>query len=167
MRRLLIVASLLLLVMACRSSREPNYTKHIEAIDDHSFMVVLDSARGLSEENFRMALLREAARDVIERGGIWLRVDTMEVGRHTVVERARDTTVRVEGSSPEPGERYPYDPAVPNSSQYVSGVSVARERSGEISVTFGPTDLAGANVFEASKLLDRLSRKELPSLELQ
>ncbi|HUO84939.1 MAG TPA: hypothetical protein VM534_07495 [Thermoanaerobaculia bacterium] len=159
MIRPLIVTTLLFASFACSSSTsDTNYTRRVERAGDDTLVVFLDSATGLSEEDLRTALMREAARAVIDQGGIHLRIESLRVGSRTLLEQKSTTGTEMPSGDPDRPANFPSE------EQQSSAVSISRERNGSIQVTYSRGPLQGANVFEASALLDRLSAGDTPLL---
>jgi len=148
MRTILALAAATL--VACGSS-SPKYTSHIESIGGDTFALHLESVSTMSDDAVKRALLTEAARATIDRGRIYLVVH--EVTNEGSVVEVEQTT----GTDPSP-------PQTPTSSEppVSSEVSFSRQRSGTIRFTIFRELPAGDRVYDASQLLDRLKRGEMP-----
>jgi hypothetical protein len=143
----------LLAACASSSSDTPKYTTKVESVGGDTWSVHLDSVTSMSEEGVKRALLTEAARATIDRGKIYLVVHELNYG---------GSTVNVaENTGPDAAP-----PQTPTSSEPAvrSEVSFSRQRSGDIRFTVFRELPAGARVFDASQLLDRLQRGEMPPL---
>ena len=140
-------------MLACStsSSDTPRYTTKIEAVEGDTWTLHLDSVTTMSEEGVKRALLTEAARATIDRGKIYLVV-------HDV--RYEGSVVNVEENTG-PDAAPPQTPTSTEPSVR-SEVSFSRQRSGTIRFTIFRELPAGTHVFDASQLLDRLKRGEMP-----
>jgi hypothetical protein len=148
MRKMLIV----FLLAACSSSApSDDYTKRVDAIGDNAFAVSITSVKSMSVDSLRRALLTEAAHATIDGGNVWLRVDDITSSSRTEVTEKSGTA-----ALPEPGYEGSTEPT------YRSEVSLSRERSGTVRFTVSREKPEGANVFDASQLLDRLRRGDVP-----
>jgi hypothetical protein len=150
MKPALIVLTVLLPMLACSSS-DPKYSTKIETIGEEGILLRIDSVTSLSERDLKAALLREAARATIDRGRMYLRIGDLSTSSSMDVKQT--TTPGTTG--------YPAPAAEPG---YTSRTSVSRSRSGTIRFTIHREEPGGERVFDASRLLDQVSRGELPSL---
>lgn len=141
----------LFLVIACRSSDVPPYGTNVAGSVENGLVVTVSSKEGMSRETLTRALLREAARTTIDRGAIYLRVD--QIGEQSSVE--------LEERSRSGPDNATVDPQATSDS---SEVSIGRRRSGTIRFSVSRAELPGKNVFDASALLDKIGRGELPEL---
>ncbi len=152
MRTVLALATALL-VVACASSDSdnPRYTTKLEPAGGDTWSLRVDSVSTMTEDGVRRALLKEAARTTIDRGGIYLRVHEITY-EGSVVNVEEDT-----GPDAVP-------PQTPTSSEPAvrSEVSFSRQRTGLIRFTTFRERPEGVRVFDASELLDRLQRGETP-----
>ena len=148
-----VIAFAAAMIVACSSSspETPKYTTRVEAIGGDTWSVHLDSVTSMSEEGVKRALLTEAARATIDRGQIYLRV-------HELIYEGSVINVR-ENSGPDAAP-----PATPTSTEQPvrAEVSFSRQRSGAIRFTVFRERPEGDRVFDASQLLDRLQRGEMP-----
>ncbi|HEV7239812.1 MAG TPA: hypothetical protein VGQ36_11270 [Thermoanaerobaculia bacterium] len=138
-------------ILACSSSDTPKYTTRIESVGSNTFALHLDSVTTMSDGSVKRALLTEAARATIDRGHIYLVVHEV-TNEGSVVDVEQKT-----GTDPAP-------PQTPTSSEpsVRSEVSFSRQRSGTIRFTTFREIPAGDRVYDASQLLDRLKRGEMP-----
>jgi len=138
-------------ILACSSSDTPKYTTRIESVGGDTFALHVDSVSTMSDDAVKRALLAEAARATIDRGRIYLVVH--EVTNEGSVVEVEQTT----GTDPAA-------PQTPTSSEQPvrSAVSFSRQRSGTIRFTIFREIPAGNRVYDASQLLDRLKRGEMP-----
>ena len=137
---------------ACSSAPDaPKYTTKIDSIGGDTFALHLESVSTMSDDAVKRALLTEAARATIDRGRIYLVVH--EVSNEGTVVNVEQTT----GADPAP-------PQSPTSAEQPvrSEVSFSRQRSGSIRFTIFREIPAGNRVYDASQLLDRLKRGEMP-----
>ncbi|HEX6100910.1 MAG TPA: hypothetical protein VF432_31620 [Thermoanaerobaculia bacterium] len=151
MRTVIALATALLVACASSSSDTPKYTTRVESVGGDTWSVHLDSVTTMSEEAVKRALLTEAARATIDRGKIYLVVHDLAY---------EGSTVNVdENTGPDVAP-----PQTPTSSEPAvrSEVSFSRQRSGTIRFTVFRDLPAGNRVFDASQLLDRLGRGEMP-----
>lgn len=142
-----------LLVVACATSSDdnPRYTSKIENAGGDTWSLRIDSVSTMTEDGVRRALLTEAARATIDRGGIYLRVHELTYEGSTVnveEDTGPDATPPQTPTSSEPAVR--------------SEVSFSRQRSGMIRFTTFREKPDGTQVFDASELLDRVKRGETP-----
>lgn len=152
MKTVIALTTALLVACASSSSDTPKYTTKVESAGGDTWSVHLDSVTSMSEESVKRALLTEAARATIDRGKIYLVVHDLTYGGSTVnVAESTGPDVAQPPQSPTSTE-----PAVR------SEVSFSRQRSGDIRFTIFRELPAGARVFDASQLLDRLGRGEMP-----
>lgn len=141
------------MIVACSSSstETPKYTTRVEAIGGDTWSLHIESVTTMSAEGVKRALLTEAARATIDRGMIYVRVH--ELTYEGSVINVHDDTGR--DAAP---------PATPTSTEQPvrSEVSFSRQRSGAIRFTVFREKPEGDRVFDASQLLDRLQRGEMP-----
>lgn len=152
--RTAIALAVLALVAACSSSSpdNPRYTTRIEAMEGDTWTLHLDSVSTMSEEDVRRALLTEAARATIDRGRIYLLVHDLNY---------EGSVVNVEENlGPDVADVAP--PQMSPQTPVRSEVSFSRTRSGSVRFTIFRERPSGDRVFDASELLDRLQRGELP-----
>lgn len=138
--------------VACSSTPSaPKYSTNIESIGGDTFALHVDSVSTMSDDAVKRALLAEAARATIDRGRIYLVVH--EVTNEGSVVEVEQTT------GPDPSS-----PQTPTSSEQPvrSAASFSRRRSGTIRFTIFRELPAGDRVYDASQLLDRLKRGEMP-----
>jgi hypothetical protein len=154
MRTVIALLTLTLTLIACSSSSSdtPKYTTRVEAVEGDTWSLHVDSVSTMSEEGVKRALLTEAARATIDRGKIWLVVHDLTYG---------GSVVNVEEQT---GPDVAAPPQTPTSTDAAvrSEVSFSRQRSGSVRFTIFGEQPAGNRVFDASQLLDRLQRGEMP-----
>ncbi len=147
-----VIALATLLIAACStSSSDPKYTTHIDSLGGDTWSLRIDSVSTMTEEGVKRALLTEAARATIDRGRIYLVV-------HELTNEGSVVNVE-EKTGPDaapPQTPTSTDPAMK------SEVSFSRQRTGAIRFTIFRELPAGAHVFDAAQLLDRLKRGEMP-----
>lgn len=138
-------------LVACSTSDVPKYTSKIESMGGDTLALHVETQSVMSDDDLKRALLTEAARATIDRGRIYLVVH--EVANEGTVVNVKETT----GPDPAP-------PETPTSSQQPvsSEVSFSRQRNGTIRFTIFREIPAGNRVYDASQLLDRLKRGEMP-----
>jgi len=141
----------LLITLSCSSGRPP-YTSDLESTSDASFVLTLESTNPMSADDMRRALLTEAARATIDRGRIYLRVDDLATDSRFNV---RETVTTDSATPPTQASNLP-EPA------YRQEMSVSRRRSGTVRFTVFSESPGGSSSYDASRLLDRLQRGELP-----
>ena len=149
-----VIALLALTIAACSTSISdvPKYTTKVDSAGGDTWSVHIDSNSSMSEEDVKRALLTEAARATIDRGKIYLVVHALNyAGSFINVDEATGPDVAQPPQTPTSSE-----PAVR------SEVSFSRQRSGDIRFTVFRELPAGNRVFDASQLLDRLQRGEMP-----
>ena len=151
MRTVIALATLAFLACSTSDPAVPKYTTKIEAVEGDTWTLHVDSVSTMSDEDVKRALLTEAARATIDRGRIYLVVH--DVTNEGSVVNVEETT----GDDPSP-------PSTPTSTDQPvrSEVSFSRQRSGSIRFTIFRELPTGARVFDASQLLDRLKRGEMP-----
>ena len=151
MRTVFALATALLVACSSSSSDTPKYTTHIESLGGETWSLRIDSVTTMSEEGVKRALLTEAARSTIDRGKIYLVV-------HELAYAGSVVNVK-ENTGPDVAP-----PQTPTSTEppVRSEVSFSRQRSGTIRFTVFRELPAGEHVFDASQLLDRLKRGEMP-----
>lgn len=149
-----VIALLALMLAACSTSSGdiPKYTTKVESAGGDTWTLHVDSNATMSEEDVKRALLTEAARATIDRGKIYLVVHSVNYGGSVI--NVDETT----------GPDVAQPPQTPTSSEPAvrSEVSFSRQRSGDIRFTIFRELPAGNRVFDASQLLDRLARGEMP-----
>lgn len=152
MRTVIALATLAMMACSTSSSDTPKYTTRVESIGGDTWSIHLDSVTTMSEEGVKRALLTEAARATIDRGKIYLVVHELAY---------EGSVVNVDQNS---GPDVASPPQTPTSTEQPvrSEVSFSRQRSGAIRFTIFREIPAGDRVFDASQLLDRLKRGEMP-----
>jgi len=141
------------LAVACSSSSSlPAYDHTLTTAPSGELVLHVDSVADISARALRAALFTEAARETLNRGQIYLRVDEVSTGEG--VDVSRQTHVDPIGSTPGGGGT----PTVPSSSE----VSFSRHRSGEIRFVPSKEAMTGERVFEAARLLDEISAGRIP-----
>src|SRR4051794_6598756 len=116
----------IIFALAC-ASNVPPYTSHVEQREPNSFVVSLDSTGNMSSDDMRRALLTEASRATIDRGGLYMRIDDISTESHLNMEssvsadpNAQPTTEPHQGSA---------------TGTYKSDVSLSKRRSGAVRFT--------------------------------
>lgn len=152
MRTVIALATLVMVACSTSSSDTPKYTTRVESIGGDTWSIHLDSVTTMSEESVKRALLTEAARATIDRGKIYLVVHELTY---------EGSVVNVDQST---GSDVASPPQTPTSTEQPvrSEVSFSRQRSGAVRFTIFREIPAGDRVFDASQLLDRLKRGEMP-----
>lgn len=152
--RTAVLALLTLAVIACSTSSSdvPKYTTKVESLAGDTWSVHIDSNSTMSQEDVKRALLTEAARATIDRGKIFLIVHALNYDGSVV--NVNENT----------GPDVAQPPQTPTSTEPAvsSEVSFSRQRSGDIRFTIFRELPAGNRVFDASQLLDKLGRGEMP-----
>jgi hypothetical protein len=139
-------------ILACSASLDsPKYTTKIDSIEGDTFALHVETVSNMSEDALKRALLTEAARATIDRGRVYLVVH--EVSNEGSIVNVEQST----GADPAP-------PQSPTSAEQPvrSEVSFSRQRTGTIRFTIFREIPAGNRVYDASQLLDRLKRGEMP-----
>lgn len=154
---------LLLSLASCRSSGVPRYTTRVDAVSEHTFVVRLDTERSLDDAQLTGALLTEAARETISRGGLYLRIEALDT--NSAIATAPGSVVDSPPKVPDVGNPDISDPEK-NAPVAGVGVSIARNRTGSVRFTLSKEPLGGANVFDAADLIDRVREGRTPPLHL-
>lgn len=158
MKNLCLSFTLLLLISSCRSSGVPAYHADTKAIDSTSLILTLDSSSGLSPDEFRKAVLTEAAHAAIDRGATYLRVDTLSFDDQVLWSGMLD--VRMTRPDENAGAALQPVPAVERPGD--TGLTRTHRRTGVARITIAKDALSGEHVFDAAKLLDDLREGRIP-----
>jgi hypothetical protein len=166
MKKAFVVMSLSLMAVACSSGPA------IKS-DDHGFTILqnLDSAftaryeseRAANRDDAMRSFLFHAAKSVIDRGGVYMRVDGMTTEASTLLGR-KDSN---DPLSPEASPADPQDPqkGVTNPGtdpSYSSRVTISREQVAEGQVRYWKEKPPGIVTHEATRVMELARDGELP-----
>lgn len=155
MKRLISLAAIFF-IAACSTG---TYTPRIEVRSEKDLTIHLDHLSAVSSEEMMRLLLTEAAHQTIDRGAIYLRIDTVSIGDSSVQFEKDTNQTRDVARAPSTAEG---TSDIDQLLGVVERFTIESERSGSIAITIGRERPPGERVFEASKLLDELHRGALP-----
>jgi hypothetical protein len=152
----------LLSLAACRSSEVPRYSRHVEPLSEHTFVIRLETTQRFAEEEFVAALLTEAAREAINRGALSVRIESLSTNASTEL----TPTNNVGALPPRVPDVWNPDVSDPERNDPMAGgaINVERIRTGAVRFMI-VRDLPGQNVFDAAALLERIRRGDVPPVK--